>query len=335
MTDAEKNSETVRRDDSGFQHGGEAPARVLPAVGPWKGLSMALGVVAILTTAFGAWALLRPNPSQPVSRQVLSTEGWAGLEGPPFGEYTAIAPDGSSIVLPADGQLALKIRGSTEITPIPGTEGGRNVTYSPDGQWLAYVVGTNLFKRPLVGGSPVRLAADAQGLPANAPPDAAPARVGLAWLDDGTILYDGGASLSQIPEDGGEAPEVFQGPSTWVYGLPNAHGALVTTPGLALYVLDLRDQTSELILEEVVRAWYAATGHIVYVRADGAFLAVPFDLETLTITGSAIPLFDGVRTTRQRADMQLAADGTLLYVEERLVLATNFFEELRQVVSEN
>jgi len=294
---------------------------------------------------------IRPEPPQPVSRQVLSTEGWAGLEGPPFGEYTAIAPDGSSVVLPlgsswADSQLALKMRGSAEITPIPGTEGGRNVTYSPDGQWIAYVVGTDLFKRPLVGGPPVRLAADAQGLPANASPGAAPARVGLAWLDDGTIIYDDAASLSQIPEDGGEALEVFEGPSTWVYGLPGAHGALVNTPGLELHVLDLRDESSQVIVEDVVRAWYAATGHIVYVSADGALLALPFDLGTLTITGSAIPLFDGVRVTPQRADMQLAADGTLLYVEgsatgtasensdsrsDRLIVVTNFFEELRQL----
>jgi hypothetical protein len=128
----------------------------------------------------------------------------------------------------------------------------------------------------------------------------------------------------------------------------HARAALVTTPRLALYVVDLQDQTSELILEEVVRAWYAATGHIVYVRADGAFLAVPFDPETLTITGSAIPLFDGVRVTPQRADMQLAADGTLLYVEgpssggdadegeaQRLIMVTNFFEELRRAVGDN
>ena len=313
-----------------------------------------MAIVLVASFALAGCYNLRPEPPQPVSRQVLSTEGWAGLEGPPFGEYTAIAPNGSSMILPlgsswADSQLALKMRGSTEITPIPGTEGGRNVTYSPDGQWIAYVVGTDLFKRPLVGGSPVRLAADAQGLPGNASPGAAPARVGLAWLDDGTIVYDDAASLSQIPDQGGEALEVFQGPSTWVHGLPDARGVLVNTPGLELHVVDLRDESSRLILEEVVRAWYAATGHIVYARADGAFLAVPFDLETLTITGSAIPLFDGVRLTPQRADMQLAADGTLLYVEgsatgtvsengdsrpERLIMVTNFFTELRQSVPE-
>ena len=203
------------------------------------------------------------------------------------------------------------MRGSTEITPIAGTEGGRDVVYSPDAQWIAYGVGSDLFKRPIVGGSPVRLADDTdQG-----------ARVGLDWLDDGTILYeqigpDNPPTLVQIPEEGGEPLGVFSGGGiTWVHGLPNARGALVIAAGLLLHVVDLRELSSEQILEQVVRAWYAPTGHLVYVRIDGALFASPFDLDALAITGGAIPLFDGVRVVMNWADMRLAADGTMLYVE--------------------
>ena len=214
---------------------------------------------------------------------------------------------------------------STEITPIPGTEGGWNVVYSPDGQRIAYAVGTELFKRPIVGGSPVRLAEDA-----------AQGKLGLAWLDDGTILYEQQPlnpepgfrrrRLVQIPEDGGETLVVFrrepgEGTPTWVHGLPDARGALVATciltacPDAELHVVDLRDLSSELLLEQVNKAWYAPTGHLVYVRVDGALFAAPFDLDALEITGSAISLFDGVRLGEGMADMQLAAGGTLLYVE--------------------
>ena len=69
------------------------------------------------------------------------------------------------MILPVGDQLALKMRNSTEINPIPGTEGGRNPAYSPDGQWIAYAVGRELFKRPLVGGSTVRLAEDVEPPP--------------------------------------------------------------------------------------------------------------------------------------------------------------------------
>ena len=208
------------------------------------------------------------------------------------------------MILPVDGQLALKMRGSTEITPIPGTEQGRDVPYSPNAQWIAYAVGSSLFKRPLVGGSPVRLAEDVEpGL-----------RVALAWLDDGTILYEsfGPKRVVQIPEDGGEPLVVLGRGALWAHGLPGARGALVATNG-GLYLVDLRDLSSEVILEQALRAWYAPTGHLVYVRTDGAFFAVPFDLGLLEITGGARPLFDGVRViTGNRADMLVSADGTLL-----------------------
>ena len=183
--------------DSGFRYGELATAGEGAGIGPWKRLTMATTTLAALFAVAFGWALLRPERPQPVSRQVLSTEGWAGLDSE-FGRYAAIAPDGSSVILPVLEQLGLKMRGSTVITPIPGTEGGRDVVYSPDGQWIAYAVSTDVFKRPLVGGSPVLLAEDAE---------AAPLRVGLAWLDDGTILYEqtdpGGPRIVQIPEEGG------------------------------------------------------------------------------------------------------------------------------------
>ena len=202
--------------------------------------------------------------------------------------------------------LGLKLRGSTEVTPIPGTEGVRDVVYAPDGEWIAYALGSDIYKRPLIGGSAVQLAEDAS----------ANARVGLAWLDDGTILYDVGPELFQISQDGGVPLGVVTLPSAvWVHGLPGASGALVVTADNELHVVDLGDQSSEVVLEEVRRAWYAPTGHVVYVRTDGAVFAQPFDLGSLAVTGGAVPLFDGVRLGPFIADMRLGADGTVLYVE--------------------
>ena len=216
-------------DDPGFRRGGEAARGVAAGAGVWNTSSIAFASLALVFALGFGWLLLRPDPPQPVSRQLLSTEGWAGLETV-FGRLVALAPDGSSMILPLDdSQLGLKMRGSTEITPIPGTEGGRHVVYSPDGQWIAYSVGTDLFKRSLVGGSPVRLAEDL-----------ATGTLGLAWLDDRTILYEqnvgaeepegGRRRIVQIPDDGGEPLVVFW-PETdigegsrftpiWVRGLP-------------------------------------------------------------------------------------------------------------------
>jgi Tol biopolymer transport system component len=216
------------------------------------------------------------------------------------------------MIVPLDGRLGLKQRNSADITPIPGTEGARNPTYSPDAQWIAYAVANAIYKRPLSGGAPVRVAdgAEVGGL-----------RVGLSWLDDGTILYERQSPLpyvlAQVDEDGGDPLREIGGLGglAWVYGLPGSNGALVVRLNNELHVADLRTGTSRLILEGVRRAWYAPTGHLVYVQSDGTVMAVPFDLDTLEPTGIGRPLFDGVRTTSAATDIHLASDGTLLFAE--------------------
>jgi Tol biopolymer transport system component len=123
----------------------------------------------------------------------------------------------------------------------------------------------------------------------------------------------------RISENGGEALADF-GPFrtalAWVHGLPGAEGALVVTIDNGLFLLDLRTSSVEPLIEEVTRAWYSPTGHLVYVRMDGAVFAQPFDLSALELGDGAIPLFEGVRVPDPRtADMHLAGDGTVLYVE--------------------
>ena len=308
--------------DQSFRHGEEAVVGVATGRGLWREAAIVLGTLALVF----AGLLLRPAPPMPVSRQVLSTEGLADL-GTEFGRSVAIAPDGSSMILPIGGQLGFKMRGSTEITPFADTEGAVEVVYSPDAEWIAYSVGVELFKRPVVGGSAVRLAED---LPATG------GILALGWLDDGTILYEQAGQerrLVRISENGGEPLEAILGVEetlriNWVEGLPGARRALVVDcPGVTtcvgdqtrLLIVDLEDLSSEMVSEQVLRGWYAPTGHIVYTRSDGAVFAQPFDLAALELTGSAFPLFAGVRATVRSssasADMWLAPDGTLLYLE--------------------
>ena len=107
-----------------------------------------------------------------------------------------------------------------------------------DGQWIAYIVGADVLKRPLVGGAPITLAEDANPSGVSA----------LAWLDDGSILYEAEDLsldvvrwIARISEDGEPLGIVF-GPEeqvvpAWVRGLPDARGALVIgCPGSASVV---------------------------------------------------------------------------------------------------
>ena len=96
--------------------------------------------------------------------------------------------------------------------------------------WIVYRVGTEILKRPLVGGSSVTLAEDSNPSGTTA----------FSWLDDGTLLYkwedESQASprgILRISEDGGEPLDVVycQQPSKAAQVWPSkiAHLAEVTS----------------------------------------------------------------------------------------------------------
>jgi serine/threonine-protein kinase len=151
--------------DPGFRHGAVATAGMGAGRGLWNPLSMAATAMALVLGAGLALSLVGSAPPLPVSRHVLSTEGLAG-PNVRMGLFMAVAPDGSSLVVPVEAasglQLGLKLRGSTEVTPIPGTEGASNVVFSPDAQSIAYRIGSDLFTRPIEGGSVARIADDTE-----------------------------------------------------------------------------------------------------------------------------------------------------------------------------
>jgi len=60
---------------------------------------------------------------------------------------------------------------------------------------------------------------------------------------------------------------------------------------------------------------YSATGHLVYVTADGKLLAAPFDQDKLALTGAPVALIDGVAVGYVGiADLALSDLGDLVYV---------------------
>ena len=87
-------------------------------------------------------------------------------------------------------QLWIKRRDRYEAAPLAGTGGVRNFTWSPDGQWIAYTFQQYLKKIPISGGAAITLTDSASG-----------GNPGMAWLDDGTIVYlpvGGGRGLRRM-----------------------------------------------------------------------------------------------------------------------------------------
>ena len=59
----------------------------------------------------------------------------------------ALSRDGSRLVYVANNQLYLRPMDQMEAVPIRGTEGGRSPFFSPDGQWIAFRAGEDLYRK--------------------------------------------------------------------------------------------------------------------------------------------------------------------------------------------
>jgi len=252
-----------------------------------------LAVVAALLLLAALWGWLRPQPVLPVIRYGLALPA---SQDRVLGSVAPVpAPDGSFLVYLGPGepgnQLWIKRRDSYTASPIPGTMGAASFTLSPDGAWIALIVAGRLSKLPVAGGSAVPLVSDSVG-----------SVYGVAWLDDGSILYTlrGGAGLMRLSASGGAPTLAYRSDSLISLSpiaLPGSRGVTflgcsLGCPESQIWVLDLKTSRAHLLLRKASTGVYVAEagGHIVYSSEDGGLFAVPFDLDRLELTGNPIAL---------------------------------------------
>jgi len=225
----------------------------------------------------------------------------------------AITPDGTRLVyvLERQGVTQLYLRGIDErqATPIAHTEGGFGPFFSPDGHWIGFFAENKLKKVAVSGGDPIVLCD-------------APNPYGGAWWTDGTILFapDEGRRPARIRESGGIPEPIIvrnsEGSFRYPDILPDGKTAIVSN---ALHggvgVLSLETGEFRLLVERAGGGRYAPTGHLVFARS-GALLAVPFDTETLAVTGPESVILEGVQmgpTGPLLPQAVFSHDGTLVY----------------------
>ncbi|MDA1092888.1 MAG: hypothetical protein O3A25_06425, partial [Acidobacteria bacterium] len=153
---------------------------------------------------------------------------------------------------------------------------------------------------------------------------------GASWGADDQIIFGtvGGVSgLSRVSGGGGEAEvlttaDAEQGDRLhgWPFIIPGrdavvfviSAGAPLTTGQLA--VLDLGTGEVTRLGLAGVSPRYVSTGHLVYAAADGSVRAVPFDVASLTVTGTAVPLVEGVVVkVSGAANFSVSDNGRLVY----------------------
>ena len=290
--------------------------------------SRLLAIVAMLAIALSAWGLTRgapPSSPAPTTRLEFTTGGNIAFAFPGFGTTAglAISPNGESAVFTAEraGGWALAVRSLDQMNAriLPGTEGATWPAFSPDGRWIAFSSLDGLLKKIAVDGSSLTTICEV-GVPGAA---------GITWLSDREIVYAPGAlkgvGMYRVSADGG-APALFSRADSATYErfrlAPMAvdDGRLVAYTSASsgvgdptLGVVRVRDGTAKRFPQVRSAMVLGLVDHaLVYVRVDGALMAVPFDADRLEI-GAPIQVGDSVAVRAWFAAAVLTSDGSLLY----------------------
>ena len=228
----------------------------------------------------------------------------------------------------------------TETTALPGTEGAGVPFFSPDGKWVGFAstskAGSQLKKVRLAGGTP-QVICDLKDLMV----------VGFTWGPDGSIVFGTRRKgLCRVSAQGGTPQHI----TTLRAGQENGHLLPQFLPGGKTVVFDIRDAYASGAYSEALRSvlsmetfgWigtlrdqspigalsletgesrrvaglrgayprYSPSGHLLY-PAPRSQMAVPFDVDTLEVTGDPVRLDtpEGLSGT----NFVFSPDGTLIY----------------------
>ena len=282
-------------------------------------------VMAGLAFALAGWGLLRPRSVEVVG--VTRFYATPRAPEPPLigqtGASIAISPDARAIVYigldDSDGERRLYLRRTEALSGrrIAGTDGASMPVFSPDGRWIAFLSEGRLRKVPVDGGSPLTIA--------QVPGDAR----GMHWGVGDLIVFNPatGQGLLRVSANGGDPePVTTLGDDgtvdhRWPFVLPDGKGVLFTVfagaPERAqIAVASL--ETGEVTEIGNGTAPLYVGGYIVFGRMDAgiaSLLAAPFDLSTYQMTGSPVPVLEGVFIkTGGAGEYHVSPSGSLVYL---------------------
>ena len=273
-------------------------------------LVLSAGLLAGLLLGAASLALLRPPPApDPVRRYGVA------LPDDRIAATAIPSPDASRLlILPLPGEdaeeLWIKERSEYDPRPLSGSRGAFNVTWSPDGNSIAWADSLGVRKLSIGGSAPVKIADSASDMPT------------VAWLDDGSIVYvgDDTRELRRVHSSGGAVTTLRRDSAQllWPTAIPGTRALLFTrcpdgcfVGQQQLWALDLETGRARQIVE-ANRGWYVADDILVFVRRDGSVFAAPFDRDRLDTTGAAVTLPERVLTVNGMYPvMNVSPSGTL------------------------
>ena len=242
----------------------------------------------------------------------------------------ALSPDGQSIVYSGAAKSgngrAFYVRRLDQLTSreISGTDRSfRSPVFSPDGKWIAFILGRRrLVKVPVEGGAPVTLAAVAD-------------YGGLDWSPTGEIILgfgidEGLQGLLRVSDAGGPLVP-FTRVDTALKELSHQTPRVLADAKTVLFTIWFGTaEKSELAVTSLddgkvvplgilgLSPLGVVDGQLVYLNNDGMVMAVPFDLRTRRTSGTPTLVQEGISFRggggSDHDEASMTHDGGLVYL---------------------
>jgi serine/threonine-protein kinase len=206
---------------------------------------------------------------------------------------------------------------------MPGTEGGGTPFFSPDGKSVGFLKEKSVWIAPLSGGPPIHVSDSLTGI------------AGASWGSDGFIYTNGSevAPLARVEARQGAVPKWFTALDTakgevghaWPVVLPNGKGVVFTVlssgtnapngkASSAIAVADIPSGKHRVIIDDGAHPVYVSSGILLYVTFNRTLMMVPFDQNSMTVTGEPTALIEGLQLGSFGAtDLAVSLTGTLVY----------------------
>ena len=284
-------------------------------------LSLAGLLVVAAAVAVRGWTRSGRQPDAPPSRFVLTLPQDVTIDNVYL--PLTISHDGRQVILRGIGtgtQLFRRAVDQLEVKGIAGTDDGGYAFVSADDKWVGFVTGGQLRKVPIEGGPSIPIAAVAAVIG------------GAAWAPNDVIVVGGNelwSGLSVVSAAGGPMRPLTKLDTArgdvqhrWPHLLPDGKTVVYTVwpkeglAGVQLAATSIDKDDTRLL--DVAGSWPVgmAEGHLLYVRADGVLMGVPFDLGGRRTAGTPVTLLEGINinTAVGAARAELSRTGTLVYL---------------------